>query len=77
MSDSTGYEEFHGSVQRKGLEHRIRNAFAAVPAGNGPFRTGLFSLRILVGPSITSRLVSCAATELGSKMVARCSVFVR
>ena len=59
------------------VEHRIRNAFAAVPAGDGPFRTVLFSFRILAGPSITSRLVWCAATELGSKMVARRSVFVR
>jgi len=64
-------------LEESALEHRIRNAFAAVPAGGGPFRTVLFSWTILVGPSITSRLVSCAATELGSKMVARRSVFVR
>ncbi len=59
------------------VEQRIRNAFVAVPAGDGPFRTVLFSLRILARPSITSRSVSCAATELGSKMVAGRSVFVR
>jgi hypothetical protein len=38
--------EFHGGAQRKGLEQRIRNAFAAAPGGNGPLRTVLFSLTI-------------------------------
>ena len=34
--------EFHGGAQRKGLEQRIRNAFAAAPGGNGPLRAVLF-----------------------------------
>ena len=38
--------EFHGGAQRKGLEQRIRNAFAAAPGGNGPLRAVLFSLTI-------------------------------
>ena len=74
----TGLEpEFHGSVQRKGLEHRTRNSVTAVSAGDGLFWAVLFSLNILARPSISFRSLSCAATGLGSKMVARCSVFVR
>ena len=61
---------FHGSVQRKGSEHRTRNSVTAITAGDGPFCTILFSLKILAGPSTTPRSVSCAATGLGSKMVA-------
>jgi hypothetical protein len=74
----TGLEpEFHGSVQRKGSGHRTRNSVTATPAGDGLFWAVLFSLNILARPSITWRCLSCAATELGSKMVARRSVFVR
>jgi hypothetical protein len=74
----TGLEpEFHGSVQRKGSEHRTRNSVAAITAGDALFGTVLFSLRILAEGSITSRFISCAATGLGSKMVARRSIFVR
>jgi len=74
----TGLEpEFHGGVQQKGLEHRTRNAVTAISASDGLFCTVLFSLRILAKPSTTTLSVSCAATGLGSKMVARCSVFVR
>jgi hypothetical protein len=57
--------------------HRTRNSVAAVSTDDGPFCTDLFSWKILAWPSITSRVVSSAATELGSKMVARRSVFVR
>jgi|ERR1035441_9246887 hypothetical protein len=47
----TGLEpEFHGSVQRKGSEHRTRNSVTAISAGDSPFRRVLFSLRILAAP---------------------------
>ena len=68
---------FMGMSSGGGLEHRIRNSFAALPDGDGPFCAVLFSLKILARRSITSRSVSCSATALGSKMVARRSVFVR
>jgi hypothetical protein len=59
------------------VEQRIRNSFAVVSASAGQFSTALFCLKIFVDPSIPSRLMSCFAAELGSKMVAKRSVFVR
>jgi len=76
-ADAGPEPEFHGRVQRKGSEHRTRNSVAAISASDGLFCTVLFSLRILAEPSIVSRALPRAATELGSKMVARRSVFVR
>jgi hypothetical protein len=74
----TGLEpKFHGNVQWKRLEHRTRNSVMAVSTGDDPFCTILFSLRILARPSTAPCSVSCAATGLGSKMVAQCSVSVR
>ena len=57
--------------------HRTRNSVAADSASYGQCCTVLFCLRISFRPSSPSRLVSCSAAELGSKMVARRSVFVR
>jgi hypothetical protein len=57
--------------------NRTRNAAAPISARSGLFHKIPFSFAILMTPSIACRLVSCAATGLGSKMVARCSVFVR
>jgi hypothetical protein len=57
--------------------HRTRNSVRAVSASNDLFRTVLFCLMISAGPSVTSRSVSCSATQFGSKMVARRSAFVR
>ena len=57
--------------------HRTRNAAAPISARKAMFCTILFSLGFLATSSIADRLVSSAATGLGSKMVARCSAFVR
>jgi|SRR5271169_1061730 len=57
-------------------KHRTRNSVTAISASGGPYCAALFYLKILTKPSISSRLVSCAATGLGSKMVARRSIFV-
>jgi hypothetical protein len=57
-------------------EHRIRNAFAAVPP------RGIQSLRTLncqrnLAASVSAfRLIACGATELGSRRVANCSRLV-
>jgi hypothetical protein len=50
--------------------HRTRNSLTTISGGDALFRTVLFSLMILPPPSIASRVVSGAATPLGSKMVA-------
>jgi hypothetical protein len=56
--------------------HRTRNAAAPISARKALFCKVLFYLSILTELSVTYRLVSSAATGLGSKMVARCSVSV-
>jgi hypothetical protein len=63
--------------QPSGRMHRTRNSVAAISASDGPFCSGLFSLSISASPSTTSRFVSPVATGSGSKMVAKCSAFVR
>ena len=65
---------WHSRVENK---HRTRNSVMAITArGLLPHRV-LICLRILTGRSVACRSVSFAATGLGSKMVAGCSVFVR
>jgi hypothetical protein len=48
-----------------------------ISAGGGLFCAVLFCLKISARRSVLSRLVLCAATEFGSKMVAGRSTFVR
>jgi hypothetical protein len=62
--------------RRTDPQPRIRNALMD-PAGNDLFCAVLFSFCIFARPTVPSPLVSCAANELGSKTVARRSVFVR
>lgn len=57
--------------------HRTRNAVAAITASDSLSRPVLICLQNLICSSVECRLVSSSATELGSKMVARCSGFVR
>ena len=59
------------------MKYRTRNSVAAVSADDGLCGVVLFYLRILAPPSIRFQFVSCAATGLGSKMVAGRSIFVR
>jgi hypothetical protein len=61
---------------QSGRSHRTRNSVADIPVGDDPFRSVLFLLVNLTRPSILSCLIPGAATELGSKRVARCSGFV-
>jgi hypothetical protein len=56
--------------------HRTRNAAALISACMVLSCKALFYLDIFVRLSFMCRLVSLAASELGSKMVARCSVSV-
>jgi hypothetical protein len=57
--------------------HRTRNSVTAISSDAALFCTLLFCLRILVSASGPSRLFPSCATELGSKMVAARSAFVR
>jgi hypothetical protein len=57
--------------------HRTRNAALLISARSALCCKVLFYLDSLTGLSVMCRLVSSAATGLGSKMVARCSVSVR
>jgi tetratricopeptide (TPR) repeat protein len=50
--------------------HRTRNSVVAISASGGLFCTVLFSLGIWAASSITSRLVSCAATLASSEATA-------
>ncbi len=65
---------WHSRVENK---HRTRNSVPAFTARDALHHQVLICLRILIGRSVACPSVSSAATELGSKMVARCSVFVR
>ena len=56
--------------------HRTRNAAAPISARMVLSFKILFYLDIFIKPSVTCWLMSSAASRLGSKMVARCSVSV-
>jgi hypothetical protein len=60
-----------------GRMHRTRNAAAPISARMVLSCKALFYLGIFAKLSVMCRLMSSAANGLGSKMVARCSVFVR
>ena len=64
-------------LRRPTRQHRTRTSVMAVPAHNPSSHRVLICLRIFAGLSIACRSVPSAATWLGSKMVAGCSVFVR
>jgi hypothetical protein len=59
-------------AKASGRMHRTRNSARSIL-----FCKVLFYLGILTALSVMCRLVSSAAIGLGSKMVARCSVYVR
>ena len=68
---------FSSHVPSVYLKQRFPNSVVRVSAYYGAFRIVLICWQIQIARAVSYRLVSSAATELGSKMVARCSVFVQ